>query len=78
MFDEWSDKWISIAKLFELPSMVINSIGVITSQQPQSNKSALNKVIEWWFSESANPEMSTVQKVLLNGGLYALKCMVIG
>lgn len=68
-FNEWSEKWIKIAQLLDVPSSVISTIRVITSQQ-QGDEPALRKVIEWWFSKNANPKWSVIDQVLLKGIQY--------
>ena len=58
---KWSDKWIEIAQLLNVPSPVINTINVLTSHQPNMNdEGALYKVVEWWFVNTANPEWTAI------------------
>ena len=61
---KWSDKWIIIAELLKVPSSVISTIRVITAHQ-QSEDTALRKVVEWWFINTPNPELTAIDDVIV-------------
>ena len=65
ILERWSDKWVQVANLLNLPTSVISTINVLTSHQPDMNdKAALYKVIEWWFVNTANPEWTAIDDLL--------------
>ena len=59
----WSEKWINVAELLEIPSEVISKIRIITTGQ-QSEDTALYKMVEWWFKNSSNPEWTAISEVV--------------
>jgi len=61
--DQFSDNWIIIANLLDVPNLMISTINVITSHQ-QNEGDALYKVVEWWFTHTANPEWTTIDEVI--------------
>ena len=66
----WSERWMNVAEILQVPSEVISKIRVITTGK-QSEDSALYKVVEWWFKNSPNPEWTailSVESMMLNGG----------
>ena len=60
---QWSNMWIKIAELLGVPSSVISTISVITTHQ-RSDETALYKVVEWWFKNTANPEWTAIHHVI--------------
>ena len=66
----WSERWMNVAEILQVPSEVISKIRVITTGK-QSEDSALYKVVEWWFKNSPNPEWTailSVESMMFNGG----------
>ena len=59
-----SDKWIVVASSLGLPS---SAIDVITVSSRRDNQVALRKVVEWWFTNTANPEWNQIHQVLNQG-----------
>ena len=59
-----SDKWIVVASSLGLPS---SAVDVITVSSQRDNQVALKKVVEWWFTNTANPEWDQIHQVLNQG-----------
>ena len=51
--DEMSDEWIHVANILNLPKTVINSIQLSGLKNSQA---LLRRVVEWWFTNTDNPE----------------------
>ena len=55
-----SDKWMRVAKLLKVDNLVVSSILV----SRLNDAASLNRVVEWWFMNTSNPEWSEVVEVL--------------
>ena len=65
VLEPWSEKWIQVSNLLDIPNSVVNSINVLISHQPNMNDlSALYKVVEWWFVNTASPEWTTIDNII--------------
>lgn len=54
------DQWIKVAGVLDVPQTVIENVLV----SRLSDKSSLQRVVEWWFKNTPNPEWTTIETTL--------------
>ncbi len=59
VLDKMSEQWIRISELLGVPDTVVNSILVSRLQ----DKDSLQRIVEWWFKNTANPEWTAIQNI---------------
>ena len=52
-----ADQWIKIANLLKVPDLIVDSIVV---SRLQDDKASLQRVVEWWFKNTPNPEWNVI------------------
>lgn len=59
------NQWIKIAELLSVPNSVVDSILV----SRLNDENSLQRVVEWWFKNTANPEWKIIKEIIDEKGM---------
>ena len=54
-------KWVKVAELLNVPTDIVDSI---LASHLNDDAASLQKVVEWWFRNTAKPEWVTINNIL--------------
>ncbi len=57
--DKMAEQWIRVSTLLGVPDTIVNSILVYQLQ----DRDSLQRIVEWWFKNTANPEWTAIQEI---------------